>query len=47
MKAYLKLLACYEWLTEERLQNICMFTVFTVILCSEFIVEFICGLMGV
>ncbi|QCQ64644.1 hypothetical protein Barba31A_gp054 [Rheinheimera phage vB_RspM_Barba31A] len=47
MRAYLKLLACSNWLTEERIQNICMFTVFAVILCSGSIVEFICKLLGV
>lgn len=46
MKAYLKLLSFAEWLTEERMQNICMFTLFAVILCAESIVAFICGLMG-
>ncbi|QCQ62449.1 hypothetical protein barba126A_phanotate57 [Rheinheimera phage vB_RspM_barba_12-6A] len=47
MKAYLKLLACSEWLTEKRIKNICIVWLFTVILCAEFIVESICKLWGV
>ncbi|QCQ61892.1 hypothetical protein Barba19A_gp052 [Rheinheimera phage vB_RspM_Barba19A] len=47
MKAYLKFLSFAEWLTEERLQNICIVWLFTVILCSGSIVESICKLMGV
>ena len=47
MKAYLKLLACSNWLTEERIKNICIVWLFTVILCSGSIVESICKLMGV
>jgi hypothetical protein len=49
MKQYLlfKLSAIAEYMTEERLQNACMLTLFAVILCADWIVNAICKFLGV